>query len=393
MKKVVIVGAGTAGIIAANYLSHHNFSITVIEQKKTAGRKFLVAGDGGLNLTHSEDLDVFVSKYDNEKIRNAVYEFTPKDFVEFLESIGIQTYKGSSGKIFPIKQIKPITVLKTLLSSAQESNINFLVESICVSWDKKAITISQKNSTIKVDFDYLIFACGGASWSVTGSDGKWCDLFKNKSILVQDFIASNASVILNGMKEDLYGNIIKNVKISSKGYVGRGDFRITKNGLIGKPIYAVNGGLRKSNFKSFSIDFKPQFTIVELIVISKKFKKTKDFFNQIKLSKEVYELIKLYSKKEDFSNELLRVELVKAFQPPVDGFGSLEKAISTVGGIDVSELNSDFSFKKYPNVFAIGEMVDWDAPTGGYLIQACISMGVKSARSIISQSINQSEAN
>jgi uncharacterized flavoprotein (TIGR03862 family) len=386
IKKIGIVGTGPAALMAGTKLLAEGYSVQFFDQKKAAARKFLVAGNGGFNLTNSEECIDFIEKYDHAFMKNAVKKYTNEDFISFLNKIGIPTYVGSSGKIFPERGIKPIEVLQNWLNELIEKGAEFYFDHQLIDFDPLQLSLHFQNNTSH-HFDALIFALGGASWEKTGSDGKWQALFQSKSIACLPFHASNSGIVLDaldGVKE-FEGEIIKNCAVFSKVVRKEGDLVITKYGLEGAPIYAVNKSIR-DGLKSF-IDFKPMLTFNEVLGKIQASKNTTEGLKNLKLPKSALSMIKAsIATREEYLDVKTVANRVKNFPLSVAGFRPIDEVISTVGGIDMLEINDNFQLKKYPSIFCIGEMLNWDAPTGGYLIQGAVSSGYAAADSIINLS-------
>ncbi len=374
-KRVVIVGGGPAGLMAATQLLDADCELILIDHKPTVGRKFLVAGDGGFNLTHSEDLPAFLEKYDSDWMKNCVHQFDSVVFRDFLKSIGVPTVIGSSGKVFPEDHLKPIDVLnswKNLLSK----KVNFQMNSRLIDFSENAVLIETKGVFKTIGFDFLVLALGGGSWSKTGSDGKWFELFRSKGIELADFDSSNSGVeIYDNWLSGLEGKIIKNIVVSCGDVSCSGDVVCTEYGLEGKPIYAMNGALRKQDVKRVKIDFKPQFAQKRVLEVLQKAKSSTLGLKELKLSEVAIFWLKTFVSKEDFTNPVQLAVLIKEFPVEVKGFRPLDEVISTAGGVLTTEIDENGQLHKFPNVFCAGEMIDWDAPTGGYLIQGCVSSG------------------
>lgn len=240
MKKVVIVGGGPAGLMAAYTLSKSsNFSVKVFDANKAVARKFLVAGHGGFNLTHSEEMVSFLEKYNHELIQNTVKEFDNNSTMKWLSEIGIDTFIGSSGKVFPKKGIKPIQVLDAWLEAIQKNNIQFYLEHTLIDFNKKNVLLQNQEEVVKVEYDYLILALGGASWSKTGSTGKWLTLLGSKNIETVSFGASNSGIEIANWKKELGGGVLKNVACSINNQSYFGEVELTDYGFEGSPIYAL----------------------------------------------------------------------------------------------------------------------------------------------------------
>lgn len=374
-KRVVIIGGGPAGLMTATQLLDADCELILIDHKPTVGRKFLVAGDGGFNLTHSEELDNFVEKYDSDWIKNCVRQFDSSSFRDFLKSIGVPTIIGSSGKVFPEDELKPIDVLnswKKLLSK----RVGFKVNSRLIDFSENSISVESKGIVQELEFDFLVFALGGGSWAKTGSDGSWFELFQSKGFEMADFTSSNSGVELDKRwLNGLAGKILKNIVVSCEELSCSGDVVCTDYGLEGKPIYAMNGALRKQETKQIKIDFKPQFDQEKIQEILQKAKNSSQGLKDLKLSEVAIFWLKHFVSKEQFTNSNELAQLIKKFPVEVEGFRPLDEVISTAGGVLTIELDETGQLKKFPNIFCAGEMIDWDAPTGGYLIQGCVASG------------------
>lgn len=383
MKKVVIAGAGPAGLMAAYFLSQNKqFQVQIFDANKAVARKFLVAGHGGFNLTNSEGTASFVNKYNHSFIQNAVSQFTNEDTVRWLAEIGIETFVGSSGKIFPKKGIKPIEVLSSWLDYLKRNNVSVFTEHKLVDFDRTAATFQNSGERIKVEYDYLIFAMGGASWKKTGSTGEWTQLFQSKNIKIIPFEASNAGIEIKNWDSVLGGGVLKNTEVSINGQKQFGEIELTEYGLEGAPVYALSQQLR-SGATELILNLKPTLTKNKLAEKFKIFKGSKtDFLREIKFSKPAISLFKSHVSKEVFLNDELFLNAINRLILPIHSLRPVDEAISTVGGISMLEVNEDFQLKKFPGLYCVGEMLDWDAPTGGYLLQACFAMGFVAAESI-----------
>ncbi|MBA2611879.1 MAG: TIGR03862 family flavoprotein [Bacteroidetes bacterium] len=389
MKKTIsIIGGGASAIILACELDRKKYSVSIFEKNNALGRKFLVAGDGGLNLTHSEEPKKFILKYTPHKfLDQAFLHFSNRDLIGWMHNLGVETFVGSSGRVFPKKGTKPIDVLKLMEEKLRKNNvkINFKHEWNGFSGSDELLFKTQ-TGTKKIKSNLVIFCLGGASWPVTGSKGDWLESFNQKGIRVNSFQASNCSFKIDWTKniiKSIEGKALKNISISCGNKIHFGEVVITSFGLEGSGIYPlspeIREGLRKNNEARISIDLKPQLSskeIVERISQSNsKLSYTENIVKQLNLNKTQILLLKSKMSKSDFLDPLLFVNNLKNFELSISSLGPIEDAISTVGGIFLSEISEKFELKKIKNNFVIGEMLDYDAPTGGYLIQSCFSMG------------------
>lgn len=382
MKRVIIIGGGPAGLMAATQLLKSDCEILLLDQKASVGRKFLVAGDGGFNLTHSETPGEFREKYDSDWIKQAVKQFSNKDWIKFLKQIGIDTKVGSSGKIFPEDAIKPIQVLnawKQLL----EPRVQFMLNTRFVDFDEKQVEVERDGKLEKIDFDYLVLALGGKSWPVTGSDGFWTSVFEQKGIVLNPFQSSNSGLVLyENWLGDLEGKILKNIRVSAGNQSCSGDLVCTSYGLEGKPAYAINGALRKMEKPVFNVDLKPQMTQQKVFEVLKKAKNPSQGLKELKLGEVAIFWIRNFVSKQRFLDPKELAKAIKEFSIGIKGFRPIEEVISCAGGVSDAEISESGELNKFPNVFVAGEMIDWDAPTGGYLIQGCVSSGCISGKTI-----------
>lgn len=386
-KQIAIIGGGTSALMLGAELNNELFDIHIYEKGKNLGDKFLVAGKGGFNLTHSESPENFIEKYiPSEFIKPFFSHFNNFDTRQWFEDIGIQTMIGSSKKIYPIKGIKPIQVLKAILSKLKENQVNlhFRHEFINLSSDFNPIfNIDNEELTTKADI--VVFALGGASWKVTGSDGNWSSIFKKHNIAIKKFEPSNCAFEIK-WEEDFIkkhqGEPVKNISTHFGEKLVKGEFVLTKFGLEGGAIYAMSAELRnqlnKTGKARLYIDLKPELSEQEITkrINSKQKSKslTKVLKDEIKLSSIKLALLKSSTNKEEFIDTDILANKIKNLPMNITGIASLDEAISTVGGVELKEVDGNLKLKRLPNHYVIGEMLDWDAPTGGYLLQASLSM-------------------
>lgn len=346
----------------------------------------MVAGKGGFNLTHGEDISEMLKRYSTPFIHDSILNFTNNDLIDWLKNTGITTYKGSSNRIFPTKEIKPADVLAKIIGLLNKNGINIHFNSSWVGYDANKLKIKQGDTITSISGDYTIYALGGKSWAKTGSDGNWVSLFPSP-ITIVPFEASNCGYLVNWNNqiiEKLEGKPIKNIAVSINGVSKKGELLVTKRGLEGGAIYALSPQIRASLNSNkdtlVNIDLKPTVTneqLINSIQLKRTNQSWKDFLTKvIKLDKTHYSLFIHYTPKEVYQSSEAIINAIKSLKIPITGSNPIDEAISTVGGISPDELSENFELDKLPNHYIIGEMIDWDAPTGGYLLQACFSMGV-----------------
>ena len=382
--QIIIIGAGPAGLMAAQILAEKGFKVQVYEQNKAAARKFLVAGNGGFNLTHNEALDSFIQKYEAIEIQNMVKEFDNKKVIEWLSDLGITTYVGSSGKIFPTKNFKPIQVLKAWLDRLEELGVTIQHENTFLDFDDSFVYLKNNGEDISVRYSKLILAMGGGSWQKTGSDAKWVETLSRKNIDITSLQSANSGYNTAEKFHVLQGQYLKNIKVSFNNEHKIGEIVFTKYGIEGSPIYYMNRFTRKYEFPvTLSIDLKPNLSESEILEQLKGTAKISSVLKRnLKLSTTAINLLKTLDKESYLDIENL-AQTIKKFPIEVLSFRPIDEVISTSGGVAFSAFNFNLELKDFPNVYCAGEMIDWEAPTGGYLLQGCFSTGVFVANSIV----------
>ncbi len=330
-------------------------------------------------------MDDFISYYSHPQIANIIRQFTNVDLITWLNELGIETYIGSSGKIFPAKEIKPAMVLNTWLKYLKDQGVKFIFNATLDDFSSDEVLIKTKVGVEKHQFDHLILGLGAASWPKTGSDATWASLFKQKNIEVVPFQASNAGVncaLPTEFLQKFQGSVFKNVLVSHTGTHRKGEVVLTKYGIEGAPIYYLNPSIRMNFSVPIFIDFKPDFSENELIEFLKNCKNTTEGLKKLKLPIPFIYWCKSYLTKEEFiSNEQI-IKLIKSFPIQPISFRPLEEAISCCGGVSWDELDENLRLIKYPTISIAGEMIDWEAPTGGYLLQACFATGFVAANTV-----------
>jgi uncharacterized flavoprotein (TIGR03862 family) len=387
LKSIAIIGGGSAAMMLAATLDSSLYTVTIYERNQALGRKFLVAGDGGFNLTHSEELASFIKRYSpSDFIAPFLRHFTNLDFQDWLKTIGIETFIGSSKRVFPTKGIKPIEVLNAILKVLAEKKVNIACQHEWQGWDAKdKLVFESKGKKKTTSPDIAVFALGGASWSITGSDGTWVDFFEKKGIHVEPFKPSNCAFQIlwkPGFLEKSEGKYLKNITITCDDEIKVGEVVVTNFGLEGGAIYALSPQIRKQLEKEgkalIQIDLKPSLTKEEILnaLASKQSKSISVILkDKLNLSETQLSLLQVYLTKEEYTSLTALASKIKQFDLEITAAAPINEAISTVGGIALEELDANLELKNLPNHFVMGEMLDWDAPTGGYLLQACFSMG------------------
>jgi uncharacterized flavoprotein (TIGR03862 family) len=374
----VVIGAGPAGLWAAEALGIAGITVWIFDHKPSLGRKFLVAGRGGLNITHSEELDLFASRYDNPKRWAAMLQrFPPHRLKTWFEELGVPTYIGTSGRVFPRSMRAPEILerwLERLYELGCDIRLGYKFHQLSVNGRFPEVVFQRGLETSSVDASAVIFALGGASWPQTGSDGQWAPQFAKMGVRINPFSPSNVGWEYKWSSEFLSvadGKPLKNLAVTCAGQRVRGELLITKYGLEGGALYQLSRQLKLDS--SIEIDFKPDLTDEEL---QKKWRDGSSLHEGAskywRLSPAAIALIDETMKPTDFNSLLAAVRHcnLRLHQPrPID------EAISSAGGVDWSEFDDYLMLRQIPGVFCAGEMIDWDAPTGGYLLQGCYATG------------------
>ena len=386
-KTIAIIGGGPAAMLLAATLDKDKFAVAIYERNSALGRKLLVAGEGGLNLTHSEETEKFISRYTPASFfAKIIPAFSNRDLRNWLASIGIGTFIGSSKRVFPEKGIKPIDVLTALLEILKKNNVAINTQHLWKGWTPgNELIFAADDQTTAVNADIVVFALGGASWQATGSDGAWTNYFSAKGIEIVPFQASNCAYEVKwGEKfiETAAGRALKNIVLKCEDQEKKGEVIITRFGLEGGAIYALSPQLRKqlneNKTAQLFIDLKPQLSseqIKDRFARRGKRSIKELLIEKLHLDDTQIELLKTLLPKDEFTNLELLAGKLKNLPLAISAAAPIDEAISTVGGISLDEIDENFQLKKLSRHYALGEMLDWDAPTGGYLLQGCFSMG------------------
>lgn len=394
---IAIVGGGPSGLIAADILSANNFSVTIFDRKPTVGRKFLLAGRGGLNITHSEQQDFFVKKYgkNSQVFEKLLDSFSQNDLRNLCERLGEKTFVGSSGRVFP-KSFKSSPLLRSWLTELKKQNVNFKLNHDWIGWEQDKLVFSNCGSKYIVSSDITLLALGGASWPKLGSDGSWIKILDKENIQISKIQASNCGFHIawtDIFKQRFSGSPLKTIKLKHKNIQVRGEFIITREGVEGGIIYTLSSAIRESinDFGSAEIiiDLKPDLQIEQikniLIKANSKSSLSTLLSKTLKLSNVAIGLIMELKKKYKGNNFNIQklAYYIKNYKLILGKPFPIERSISTAGGISFESIDENFMLSNKKDTYVIGEMLDWDAPTGGYLLQACISNGAYVAKQII----------
>lgn len=393
--KVVLFGGGPACLIAAYHLSE-KYDVHIFEKGKRLGRKFLVAGNGGFNLTNEAKGADLQQVYSNHpKLHKALAEFNTSDTRNWLSKIGVETFVGSSGRVFPKKGIKPADVLKRIIKVLEKKGVQIHLNHNFIGFNNNAKPIVKSNENeIVVEAHHYVFGLGGGSWTKTGSNSLWLSSFQEIGVQTLPFRSSNCGIDViwdREFQEKFGGTPLKNIAISAYEHSYKGEAVVTGYGLEGNAIYplipAIREALAKNERAYITIDFKPNSSIEMLqSKVPEVGIKPKNYAYTFNISKAVQQIAKKRLSKADYLNPHKFAASLKTIVVPINGLRPVEQAISTVGGIAMTEIDEQFGLNNYPQISIIGEMLDWDAPTGGFLLQGCFSTGYVVAQKLNEQS-------
>ncbi|HEY0106969.1 MAG TPA: TIGR03862 family flavoprotein [Rhizomicrobium sp.] len=396
IKSVAVIGAGPAGLIAAEVLSAAAVGVTVYDRMPSAGRKFLMAGRGGLNLTHGEGLDTFVGRYGAAapRLQPMLEAFPPAALIAWANGLGVETFTGSSGRIFP-KAMKASPLLRAWLARLAAQGVRFRLRHEWQGWGADgALQFQTPDGIIAVKPDASLLALGGASWPRLGSDGGWASILERKSVATAPLRPANCgfSVAWSAPFATRFaGQPLKNIAMRFDGNTARGDVVVTSYGLEGGAIYALSSALRDAVARhgpvAIAVDLRPDIAAERLATRLARPRGKDSVSNFLRKTANLSPLeINLLREAGPVPADAAAVAArLKALPLTLTAPQKLGRAISTAGGISFDAVDEMLSLKALPNVFIAGEMLDWEAPTGGYLLQASFATGAWAARAILSR--------
>jgi len=395
--RVAVIGAGPAGLMAAEVLAAGGAAVTVYDRMPSAGRKFLLAGRGGLNLTHSEDLERFLGRYGaaTDSLRAAIAAFPPAVLRAWSAELGQPTFVGSSGRVFP-KAFKASPLLRAWLRRLGAAGVRLALRHHWVGWDAHgALRLDGPQGNVTVETDATVLALGGASWPRLGSDGGWVTPLARAGVAIAPLRPANCGFVIawsDVFRDRFHGQPLKRIAISFGGQTTRGEAVITQAGLEGGAVYALSAALRAAIDASGEavahVALRPDLTAADLIkrLDAPRAKQSLSTFLRKTLRLSPVAIGLLHEATQSLPARLTHMDsaalaaLINAVPLRLTGTAPLATAISTAGGIAFEELDASFMLRRRPGVFVAGEMLDWEAPTGGYLLQASFATGAAAGR-------------
>ena len=397
---IAVIGAGPAGLMAAETIAASGTRVTVYDAMPSPGRKFLMAGRGGLNLTHSEPFEQFVSRYGNAlpHLHAALDATTPEMLRGWASLLGEPTFVGSSGRVFP-KSFKASPLLRAWLRRLTASGVEFKLRHRWQGWDdERRLIFATAAGRHMSKADAVVLALGGASWPRLGSDGAWTDVLAAGGVTIAPLKPANCgfAIAWSDVFRDRFAGVpLKTVALAFGASVSRGDLMITRDGIEGGAVYALSAHLRDTIAREGSavldIALRPdisQATLTQKLSAPRGKQSFATFLRKaLGLSPPAVALIQESAIQNGRPvNQLAASELaalIHALPLRLTATAPIARAISTAGGVSFDEIDPHFMLKRMPGVFVAGEMLDWEAPTGGYLLQACFATGAAAGRGVI----------
>ena len=395
--QVAIIGGGPAGLMAADIIASAGFSVSLYDAMPSVGRKFLLAGVGGMNITHSEPHMALLARYgqSSSHLKPFLDNFTADDLRTWIHDLGIETFVGSSGRVFP-RDMKAAPLLRAWLHRLRELGVHIYPRHKWMGWNKDGtVSLVEKNNGQEIKkiirADALVLAMGGASWSRLGSDGSWVDILNQQSVDVQTLLPSNCGfecIWSEFFQNSFSGVPLQTVRLTVTDDLGkqhsvRGEAMIVKTGIEGTSVYALSSLLRdqilSNKTAELVIDLLPDLSEEKIIVQLNKPRGKNSVSNflrkQLNLPPLKLAILRELTPPSIWQENRAIARALKHLSVRLTGFRPIDEAISTAGGVKFSQVDSQLMLTNLPGVFCAGEMLDWEAPTGGYLLTACFATG------------------
>ena len=420
MKTLAIIGGGPAGLMAAEMLAQSGVQVDLYDAMPSVGRKFLLAGVGGMNITHSEPFEAFVSRYGNRTaaIRPLLENFSPTALREWSHGLGVETFVGTSGRVFP-KDMKAAPLLRAWLHRLREAGVRFHVRHRWLGWayesprasacsgsesfrdEKGSLRFATPGGVLAVKADAVVLALGGGSWAKLGSDGAWVPLLAQRGIDIAPLLPSNCGFdVAGGWSEHLRsrfaGQPLKTVALRFTDAAGhsherKGELMLSDSGIEGSLVYALSALLRDTiavqGAVTVQIDLAPDKTLDRVIAEVVHPRGSRSLSSHLQ-SRAGIKGVKMALLREILSpeqlNDLVKLaHAIKSLPLTLVATRPLDEAISSAGGVRFEALDEHLMLRKLPGVFCAGEMLDWEAPTGGYLLTACFASGRAAGQGVL----------
>ncbi|WP_376781329.1 TIGR03862 family flavoprotein [Stutzerimonas kunmingensis] len=396
--RVAIIGGGPAGLMAAEVLGQAGVSVDLYDAMPSVGRKFLLAGVGGMNITHAEDYPAFVSRYGERagELRPLLDAFTPAALREWIHGLGIETFVGSSGRVFPT-DMKAAPLLRAWLKRLRENGVHIHTRQRWLGWDEHgALRIAGPQGESLFDAHATLLALGGGSWARLGSDGAWVPLLAARGIAIEQLQPANCGFEEEGwsahLRDKFAGAPLKTVSLALPGNAPRkGEFVLTATGIEGSLVYALSAPIREAinrdGAATVLLDLLPDRTLAQVASALARPRGSqsmaKHLHRQLKLDGVKTALLRELTHAGSFQDPQTLATAIKALPIRLVRPRPLDEAISSAGGVPFEALDANLMLQQVPGVFCAGEMLDWEAPTGGYLLTACFASGRAAAEGML----------
>lgn len=386
MNTALVIGAGPAGLMAAGELARAGVRVTVAEAKPSPARKFLMAGKSGLNLTKDEPLSAFLSNYSGDpRIRDITAKFGPEAVMDWARGLGEEVFTGSSGRVFP-KRMKASPLLRAWLAELDGLGVTLKPRWRWAGWQHDALVFDTPRGRLLERPDATVLALGGASWARLGSDAAWVPWLADRGVDIAPFQPSNAGLVVRWSDHMTkhFGCPIKPARLTAGDVSVHGEFVISSRGLEGSAIYAMSRPVREG--AALTVDLVPGRDQADVTTRLAKPRGKNTLANhlrkQLKLGPAQVALLQEFARPLPQEAQALAA-LIKALPIRHGGLRPIDEAISVAGGLRFEDLSDGLMIRSLPGVFACGEMLDWDAPTGGYLLTACLATGRHAGRAAV----------
>ena len=410
-KSIAIIGGGPAGLMAAEVISMHGVKVDVYDSMPSVGRKFLMAGKSGLNITHSEPFERFVSRYGKRRtnIEPLLKDFGPEELRQWVHGLGIETFVGTSGRVFPVG-MKASPLLRAWLKRLNDSGVTLHLRHKWTGFHEPApavvpagenrgfsiLNFETPDGKKEIKADAVVLALGGGSWARLGSDGAWAPWLTQAGAEVEPLRPSNCGFDVEWsphFRERFEGHPIKSVVLSFGSFRQQGEFIVTKEGVEGSLIYAASALLRDEidarGGAVITLDLAPDRSHEWLVEKLSKPRGSRTMASQLEKTMNIKGvkagLLREFVSKEDFADKARLAYFIKNLSIQLIATRPLDEAISTAGGVAFESLDEHLMLRNMPGVFCAGEMLDWEAPTGGYLITACLASGYTAGQGVLGE--------
>jgi uncharacterized flavoprotein (TIGR03862 family) len=396
LKTIAILGGGPAGLMAAEALSQNHLHVDVYDSMSSLGRKFLMAGKSGLNLTHAEPFERFVQRYGSrqKEVESWLKDFTPDDLRAWANELGVETFVGSSGRVFPVG-MKASPLLRAWLRRLDQSGVNVHLRHKWIGWTADgSLRFETPDGEKTVRADAVILALGGGSWARLGSSGEWVDGLRQAGVQVRELRPANCGFDVawsDHFRSRFEGQPIKSVILTFSDFQQQGEFIVTKHGMEGSLIYAASARIRDeievNGRATILLDLAPDSTKEKLAASLARPRGSRSTSSHLEKTVNIKGvkagLLWEYVPKADFADAHKLAEAIKNLPVPLVAPRPLDEAISSAGGVTFESLDAHLMLNSKPGVFCAGEMLDWEAPTGGYLLTACFASGRVAAQGVL----------